>query len=1351
MNPIFKRSQTLLAHPLPAALGAGWRKLKRPLLWLALVAYFAFACIFLALRYAVLPHIADYRSDIEQAITSATKLPVAIGAIEADWQGLRPRLLLSGVQVADQAGRPALGFDHIEAVVDWSTLWHFGLRLHRLSIDAPVLNMRREADGQVFIAGLALNNDSEDSGLSDWVLAQGRIVIRDATLNWDDALRQAPTLTLKKVNFDLRNNGRRHRFGLTAEPPAALATRLDMRGDVRGGDLAQFDRWQGKLYAELDYADLAIWRTWVDYPITLTRGSGGLRLWMDFGVAKPEDSTPPAANASAGFANRITAITADLALADVQMRLSARLPMLDLQHLHGRLSAQRDGSDFVAEGRKLALSTQAVAGGPGAIDLGPVDFRIALGMDDRGQPERMDARFNTLNIGKLDALGAYLPLPDEYVRLLAKLELEGRIDDLESRWDGRRQRYTIKGRFHDLGIASYDNLPGVRKLSGSIAGDQDGGSITLNSRNAELSLPSVFPEPDIALTRLDAKLNWKRKGSKYDINIETLNFANADAEGTAQGRYHGETGTAGSIDLSAQLKRADGTAVWRYLPLAVNQDARDWVRQGILSGHSNDVKLVLKGDLAKFPFADGSGTFKVLVKAQNATVRPTPAWPDITGIDGDLAFVGVGMLINAHKGQVLGASLSGVRAEIADLESVTDQTLSISGKAKGPTQEFLNFIEASPVGERINHFTAPMNAAGDGELDLKLKLTLHDLDQSTAEGSYLFHNNRLTPDPSLPPLTEVNGRLDFTGDGITVKEAKANMLGAPVLIKVATEADGRIEVDAAGQFSIAAMKKLYPMPLFDQLSGSGRWKGLFSIRKNDVDVRITSDLVGLTSNLPEPFAKPAATPMELRIERKTQAPAPAAGRKTARAPLAPTREVQEIVVGKLLRAQFMRNAGSTEVQRGYMALGGGAETARMPERGVLFSANLARFDIDFWRRMLTPSNGTTSKNTGKDSSLPFSQVDLRAGELVFLNRTLQDVSLSAQSNGTLWKSDFRSKGVSAQLDWQPGREGKPGRISGRIPQLTIPNPNQQVTEIARLQDNAGDQLPALALVIDNISIRGHHWGAVTLDAENRGGYWNAKFTVNNEDGNLSGDGRWRPDTQQHDTQINFRLKASSLEKLLARAGYADAIRRGSVNLEGNLDWNGSPLNIDYPTLNGKLKVDMQNGQFKKLEPGIGRLLGVLSLQSIPRRVTLDFRDIFSEGFAFDSIRGDVNVAQGVMETRELTIQGPAATVRMSGNVNLPAETQNLNVRVQPVLGDTLAVGAMIANPAIGAVAWLAHKVLKNPIDQAFAFEYQVTGKWEDPKVAKVDTGRDINKAIEEEVAKQNPALNKDAPKSPERK
>ena len=152
---------------------------------------------------------------------------------------------------------------------------------------------------------------------------------------------------------------------------------------------------------------------------------------------------------------------------------------------------------------------------------------------------------------------------------------------------------------------------------------------------------------------------------------------------------------------------------------------------------------------------------------------------------------------------------------------------------------------------------------------------------------------------------------------------------------------------------------------------------------------------------------------------------------------------------------------------------------------------------------------------------------------------------------------------------------------------------------------------------------------------------------------------------------------------------------------------------------GNLKVDASKGQFKKLEPGVGRLLGVLSLQSLPRRITLDFRDIFSDGFAFDSITGSAQINRGLMKTEELNIRGPAARVLLAGQVNLIEETQDLTVRVQPAVGESIAVGAMIVNPVVGAVAWAAQKVLGDPLDRAFAFEYAVSGPWSDPKVERI--------------------------------
>jgi uncharacterized protein YhdP len=179
------------------------------------------------------------------------------------------------------------------------------------------------------------------------------------------------------------------------------------------------------------------------------------------------------------------------------------------------------------------------------------------------------------------------------------------------------------------------------------------------------------------------------------------------------------------------------------------------------------------------------------------------------------------------------------------------------------------------------------------------------------------------------------------------------------------------------------------------------------------------------------------------------------------------------------------------------------------------------------------------------------------------------------------------------------------------------------------------------------------------------------------------------------------------------------VRRGTATLEGDVDWNASPTAIDYASLSGHLKFEAKNGQFNKLEPGAGRLLGILSLQSLPRRLTLDFRDIFSEGLAFDSIEGQAKVTRGVAETSDLTIDGPAAKILMTGKVNLAVETADLRVKIQPAIGESLAVGTFIVNPAAGAVAWLAQKLLKDPLGHVFSYEYAMTGPWADLKVDKV--------------------------------
>jgi len=200
----------------------------------------------------------------------------------------------------------------------------------------------------------------------------------------------------------------------------------------------------------------------------------------------------------------------------------------------------------------------------------------------------------------------------------------------------------------------------------------------------------------------------------------------------------------------------------------------------------------------------------------------------------------------------------------------------------------------------------------------------------------------------------------------------------------------------------------------------------------------------------------------------------------------------------------------------------------------------------------------------------------------------------------------------------------------------------------------------------------------------------------------------------------LHIEAQDLGKLLARLGYPEMVKRGTAKLDGQLSWAGSPHELDLASLGGTLTLEAKSGQFLKVEPGAGKLLGLLSLQSLPRRLTLDFRDIFSEGFAFDSISGIAHIDHGVARTDDFKLEGPAAKVRMQGETDLARETQNLKVKVAPQLGEGVSVaGAFLGGPVVGLATLVVQKLLKDPIDQIAAYEYSITGTWDNPNVVKI--------------------------------
>ncbi len=1259
----------------------GWLRISslwayRVLTWSVLAAGLAFSATVIALRYWILPDIESYREDIARIVGERARQKVTIEKIQANWDGLRPQLKLENVTVYDSAGRPAFRLARMDQTLSWLSLALFELRFHALDIHQPTLNIRRDARGVISVGGVELSGEGGDTGFADWLLRQRDIEVHDATLVWNDELRKAPQLELKNVFLQVYNQGERHRFGLRAVPPGELASPVDVRGDLVGETVKSLVDWNGRLFLRLDYADIAAWRAWIPFPVEFPRGAGAVRAWLSFNL------------------HQLVDVIADVKLANVRTRLAPDLPELDLADLAGRIGWKQSDAGYEITTSRLGLTTA------GGLILHPADFLLRITSAGARRQGRGEMQANALDLEPLTSLADHLPLAPEARKQLAAYSPKGALHDLVVRWTGdwqEPQQYSVRGRFQNLSLHRSGKIPGFSGVSGAVEGNERGGTLSLNSRKAMVTMPLVFRDP-LEFEAFSAQVVWARSGGHTELKLNNISFSNAHLSGTVFGNYRAAGSERGSIDLTGNLMRADARFVSRYIPLVVGKNARDWLDNAFIAGQSGDVTLRLKGNLDEFPFPDGkSGVFQVAAKVTGAALHYGNGWPDIENISGDLVFRGKRMDVHARQGAIFGARLGKVHVEIPDLLHA-DKVVNINGEAEGPTSDFFSFIEKSPVLGMIDRFTEGWQVQGNGKLSLKLSIPLRGGGKGRVAGAYQFAGNTVTIAPELPAVEQAGGRVEFTESSVRVQNVSGVVLGGPVTIAATASRAAAVRVTLQGRVNVDSARRAGGPAWVQHLRGSTDWRAAINARKGNADVVIESSLQGLAVDLPAPVVKTAAEAMPLRIERRL---------------LAANQDQLSVSLGEIISMNLVRRTegGHVNIARGTVRFGGAA--AEPDRNGVWVSGAVKLLDADRWLALSGQGFG--------DTRIEWGGMDVRFGALDVLRRRFHEVAVNAAVQAGQWRGNLSGRELEGAVTWQP--QGR-GRIVARMKTLTIP---AAPPAVAQLPGEAGaggkePELPALDITAEQFINKDKLLGRLEVNAVPEGRDWRIeKLRIVNPESTFALDGVWHVSLAQPRTQVNLRLEASDVGKLLTRLGYPEGVRRGTSKLEGALSWNGSPYDFDYPSLTGNLVLEAAKGQFVKLEPGIGKLLGILSLQALPRRIALDFRDVFSEGFSFDEIVGAVKISRGIASTESFRIQGPPARIMMSGEVDLARETQKLRVRVTPHVSDTVSIaGALIGGPIAGVAAFLAQKILKDPLDQAVSYEYGVTGTWADPIVNRIE-------------------------------
>ena len=1306
---------------------------------LAIVLTCLSAASYASVRYLLWPRLDNWRPQIAALLESRIGQPVSIGALHPGWQGFSPTLSIDDLSLTSAAGELHLSLAQGHASLDIRSLLRGAPTFSQLRLERPVVVIERLPGKRIMVAGRILDdsNAAVQAAIA-WLLVQEGLAVHDLTVRFVDRTGALASRQLEGVDLELRNRDLHHQVLALLQRPADGLEGLRAVLDFRRPDHApagDWDRWQGDAYLALT----------------------GLAFGSFDAIVVALNSVLPKAFASAnGLIDQIAWAGFDKgALTEASAKLQGSRISVDLDAAHLALQSLNVEAQVLRRadgGYQLRFAQLSATDDQGFSIATSDDAEIAL--DAQGRVQAARALLAPIDAGAALKAIRRQALAPPLAQRLRPWQVAGSLRDLDLRWGARPdgssgleagasfEALALRHRGAGSGADQRGaDAPGFSRLSGSLRVSPEGGKVLLQSRDATVYAPAAMALAPIDFDRLEGEFGWTRliEGGRpaMIVSVPGLRFANADAAGELRADWREQPRGPGRLVMSGMLDRLDARTVARYLPRPLPESLRSWLRDAMLGGRAEQVGFALDGDLRDFPFRQPEqGHFRVAGRLSDVTLAFLPDWPSIDQINANLTIDRVAVLIDAQSGRMSKVRLSDVSTRISDYSAAV---VKIDGRALGAARDMLGVIEASPIASGLPASARNLEVGGNAVLDLSLSVPLADADRTTLAGHLELPGNDIVFNDTLTEFEGLRGSLSFNERSLEQADLRASFLGGPIRIQAHSPEAGRILVEASGSIDAAGMRQVLDNALTQRIEGGAAYRATLDIGSRGSILQLDSDLAGVVSSLPAPFAKRADEVWPLRLEsRPTQAPTETPAEAGRSSKLDSPGDHIDLRLGKAVTISVERERDTASdrmmIRRG--GVGIGAEPV-LRDSGLSVLVRSSELDLDVWRNLLSDSELDRMRKSSEGSfqsgmSIVPEFVSLVVDNLRIGGQRLQDVVFGASRQAERWQANIASREVEGHLAWiDPVAGQRTGTIEGQLDRLILPHSRESEVESALSVTSA--MLPGLKLVVNDLMLGDVPLGRVGLDATNRGTaakpVWDIdRLTLDNSDARLTGRGTWTmtppgtaatvPDDAGRGTTLDFSLEIIDAGKLLTRVGVKDALKGGSGTFGGRVQWRGSPFDIDVRSLSGDLQLNLGEGAFLRVDPGMAKLIGVLSLSALPKRLSGDFRDVFGDGFAFDTIRGGVAIDQGIARTDDLIMRGSQAIVTLRGEADLNQETQRLRVEVLPEVNAGLAavaVGAMIS-PVLGLGTFAAQYVLRGPLQQALAVDVDINGSWADPEV-----------------------------------
>jgi len=1246
--------------------------------------------LLLSLRLAM-PLISGQGAALERWLGSRLGDQVRIGSVRGYWRGWTPELVLEAIRLRPKApgskAASSVRLSRVRLTLDpLASLRALAPRIAAITLTGVAIAVERDASGALRLRGLGSDGRAgTHAALPAALTGSTRLRLEHTALIWIDHRTRRPPLVLTDGTLDLITDGPRHRLSATLKLPRQYGGKVTLRARIEGNPTDS--DWSGDVYLDAPEVRLVAGQV-AGYPESARFGDStiGFKIWSHW------------------RAGRLVRATGEYVV-----------PKLEWTAAPGNTVAITSPAGAFAWSRNDA-GWQLVAG----LDKRVSGAVLALSGGTDGSRMRLRGRLRGVALGDLvTAAQGFQEVPEIWSSMLARLGPQGILSDLDFGLSpGPRWRDDLRAVAHVHAVSARSEQPDVR-LSGVDARIESDGSrmvARIDSGEIESTLGGLLSRAH-TFKNLSGRIvgSW-RSGDRHigfhDVKL-TLDGNALRARAALRWAPNG-VGPAVTALLAMNGGAIDSLAP--YVPTrGLHAGLARWLRTAAKGIRIADAALLLRTDDLRLPsFVKGDTTIDLHARLAVKRLNYTRGWPPLRGLASSIDLRDLRIRAQVDRGTVAGARIVGAKVAINDMTR-KPAIVSLRGSVEGDSRQGVRFLTESPLASNFSYVIDELKPRGPTAVKLELSVPLKKGARARAEGSIRVTGNEVAIPGFLRGLSAVTAKIDFDGNSFRTRGASARYLGRTIVLDAEKAAGGsgatRLELagSADRDYLVRHLRNAGLLagldagisPLLARLRGEGTWRALITLpargRPGGSEaprLRFTSELNGVDLDLPQPFTKRSAERRRLVVENRF---------------LADGVRILKLRFGDA--AAILRLVPGTDghrVERGRIRFGAGRVS--LPDKpGVVLEGRLEHLVLSEWRRFLSGGD-----NKASEAARSVRAADLQVADLDLLGHRFAATRVRATQTTGAWKVRVDARDIAGRITIPTDLERSPLRID--LDQLTLAKPEETEKSDRRTRAPVGidpRKVPAIDFTTRKLVYAGRDLGAARLlAARDPNGLRLERIYLAAPGLEVEGRGLWTIKDRRRQSRVKLSVHTEDLGRLMAKLGYDDTGARGGTadfRIDGR--WPGAPADLSLERGSGSVTIHATKGRLVGVRRGTsGRLFGLLSLAALPRRLLLDFNDLFEDGLRYDRLEGKFGIDGGNAYTSGLTIDGPIARIDISGRTGLIDHDYDEIVTVTPKLSKSLPF----------APVWLAEKLLRKKVfDRSFAYQYTVTGAWDDPIVAPV--------------------------------